>query len=64
MSYIVSSDGLAVSVDTLVRGITDWQLVSVRTTIQEISWESSFDHFYRFKCVALLLLPVSDRYDC
>jgi len=46
MSDIVSSDGLAVSVDNLVRDITDWQLISVRTTMQEIAWELSFDHYY------------------
>jgi len=44
MSDIASSDGLAVSVDNLVRDLTDWQVISVRTTIQEIAWESSFDH--------------------
>jgi len=64
MSDIVSSDGLAGSVDNLVRDITDWQLISVRTTIQEIAWGSSFDRYYRYKYVAPPLLPVSGRYDC
>jgi hypothetical protein len=53
----VSSDDLAVSVDNLARGITDWQLISVRTAIQEIAWESRFDHYYPWKYVTLPLLP-------
>ena len=58
----VGSDDLAVSVDNLVRGITDWQLTSVRTAIQEIAWESRLDHYYPCKYVTLPILPVSDRY--